>query len=145
MLLTQLYFYIYYIVRVKSTLLQRFERLFADLGINQMDVSRKTGFTQPYISQILSGTKTNPSRRFYYSVSREFNVNPEWLITGNGDIYTAPGETMQSEIAETMAKYCMLPQSEQQIIDDMINALLVKNETDEEKTAVRKTKKKATP
>ena len=105
---------------------QRFERLFADLGITQVDIARKTGFTQPYISQIVSGTRTNPSRRFFTSVGREFNVNPEWLITGKEPVYTVPGEVSQNDIAETMAKYRMLPKSEQQIIDNMISALLEK-------------------
>ena len=123
---------------MKNTLPQRIERLFADLGINQVDISRKTGFTQPYISQILSGTKTNPSRHFFLSVSREFNVNLEWLITGKGDIYTSPIESGQSEIAEIMAKYSMLPKPEQRIIDDMINALLAPSPD----KPVQKTKKK---
>ena len=112
----------------EATLPGRFERIFADLGINQIDISRKTGFAQPYISQILNGVKTNPSRRFYETVSREFNVNLEWLMSGKGAIYSVPDDTRQNKIAKAMAKYNMLPKSKQKIIDDMLDALLDKNE-----------------
>jgi len=96
-----------------------------------MDFARKTGFGQSYISQILSGNKSSPSERFYRTVGREFNVNPEWLKTGKGKIYTMPG-TDGDETAEVFAKFRLLPKSEQRLIEDMINALLVKSMNDEE-------------
>ena len=111
----------------KSTLPQRLEYIFSDLGVNQIDFSRKTGFGQSYISQILSGSKTSPSPRFYASVCREFNINSEWLKTGKGEIYSLPGGKGESEDAEILAKFNLLPKKEQQVIEDMINALLVKS------------------
>jgi transcriptional regulator with XRE-family HTH domain len=118
-------FFIYYESGVKNTLPLRLARLFADMGINQMDFARKTGFGQPYISQIMNGTKSSPSPRFFDIVCREFNVNPEWLKTGRGNMYTLPGGE-QSENAEIMAKLHSLPKPEQRLIEDMINALLYK-------------------
>jgi transcriptional regulator with XRE-family HTH domain len=95
-----------------------------------MDFARKTGYGQPYISQIISGSRSNPSPRFFDIVCREYNVNPVWLKTGKGDIFSLPGE--QSEDAEIMAKLRLLPKSEQRLIEDMINALLYKSAVDEE-------------
>jgi len=115
---------------MKSTLPQRLLRLFADLGVNQMDFARKTGFGQSYISQILSGSKPSPSERFYLSVSREFNVNPDWLKTGKGKIYSLQSGNGGDETAELFAKFRLLPKSEQKIIEDMIDALLVKSAND---------------
>jgi hypothetical protein len=80
--LTDLQVCFYYIVIVKSTLPQRLERLFAELGVNQMSFARRTGYGQSYISQIMNGIKPSPSERFYKTVGREFNINPEWLKTG---------------------------------------------------------------
>jgi transcriptional regulator with XRE-family HTH domain len=117
---------------VKSTLPQRLERLFADLGVNQMNFARRTGYEQPYISQILNGIKPSPSERFYKIVSREFNVNPEWIKTGKGKIYTMPGGIGGDETDEVFAKFYLLPKSEQRLIEDMINALLVKSMSDGE-------------
>jgi transcriptional regulator with XRE-family HTH domain len=112
---------------VKNTLPLRLARLFADLGINQIDFARKTGFGQPYISQIVNGNKSNPSPRFYDIVCREYNVSLEWLKTGKGEIYILPGGSRRSEDAEVMAKFHSLPKSERKLIEDMINALLYKS------------------
>ena len=116
---------------MKSTLPQRLERLFADLGVNQMDFARRTSYGQSYISQISSGFK-HPSERFYKTVSREFNINSEWLKTGKGKMYAMPGGTGGDDTAEVFAKFRILLKSEQRIIKDLINALLVKSMTNEE-------------
>jgi transcriptional regulator with XRE-family HTH domain len=112
---------------VKSTLPQRLESLFAELGVNQISFARRTGYGQSYISQILNGIKPSPSDRFYKTVGREFNINPEWLKTGKGKMYTKPDGTGGDETAEVFAKFRILPKSEQKLIEDMINALLVKS------------------
>jgi hypothetical protein len=74
-----------------------------------------------------SATKTNPSPRFYDIVCREYNVNPLWLKTGKGEIYTLPGGSGQSDEAKIMAKFHSLPKPERKLIEDMINALLYKS------------------
>ena len=102
------------------------ERLFSELRVNQMDFAKRTGFTQSYISQILSGTRTSPSRRFFDTAGREFNVNAVWLKTGKGEMYTMPDGTGENEDAEIIAKYRQLPKQEQRIIEDMVNALLAR-------------------
>ena len=112
---------------MKSTLPQRLEKLFADLGVNQMDFSKRTGFGQPYISQIMNGSRTSPSPRFFDTVCREFHVSAEWLKNGKGEAYTLPNGMGENEDAEIMAKYKQLPETEQRIIEDMINALLMKS------------------
>jgi len=109
---------------MKNSLSHRLEQIFSDLGINQIDFSRKTGFGQSYISQILNGGKTSPSSRFYDTVSRAYNINSEWLKTGKGEIYVSPDA--DGEDAEILAKYRLLPAAEQHVIEEMINALLDK-------------------
>jgi transcriptional regulator with XRE-family HTH domain len=123
---------------VKNTLSGRLERLFADLGINQMDFAHRTGYGQPYISQIMSGSRSNPSPRFFDIICREYNVNPEWLKTGKGDVYSLPDGAEQSEDAEIMAKLHLLPKTEQRLIEDMINALLYKSIAAEDKKKMSK-------
>ena len=117
---------------MKNTLPKRLEYVFSDLGVNQTDFSQRTGFGQSYISQILNGSKTNPSSRFYAIVCREYSINPDWLKNGKGEIYAVPGSadenenSQQKQNSEIIAKYRLLPKTEQQIIEDMINALLSK-------------------
>ena len=109
--------------------------LIANLGIRQLDFAQKIQFTQSYVSMVLSGVKTSPSSRFLNAVCREFSVNPEWLKTGKGEVYSIPGMSLPSVDAQIMAKYRLLPRSEQQIIEEIIDALLLKTITAEgEKT-----------
>jgi len=128
----QMSFSIYDVNTMKNTLPKRLERIFSDLGVNQTEFSQKTGFGQSYISQILNGSKTNPSSRFFDIVCREFSINPSWLKNGKGEIYVIPGAKAESEDSqlkqnsEIIAKYRLLPKTEQRIIDDIINALLSK-------------------
>ena len=129
--------FFYSICNVESTLSQRIEILFTELGINQMDFARITGFGQSYISQILSGSKTNPRPGFYAIVNREFNVNPEWLKNGKGEVFTLPGGAVDVD-ADILAKYRRLPKTERRLIEDMINALLAKSMDGNQKTKKKK-------
>jgi transcriptional regulator with XRE-family HTH domain len=118
---------------VKNTLPERLERLFDDLGINQIEFARKIGYGQSYISLIMSGSRSSPSPRFLDIVCREYNVNLEWLKTGKGDIYLIPGVEGPSEDAELMAKFRTLPKSEQKLIEKLVNALLYKSMSEDAK------------
>ena len=106
--------------------------LISNLGIKQLDFAQKIQFTQSYVSMVLSGVKTSPSPRFLDAVCREFSVNPEWLKTGKGEANAIPGMTLPSVDAQIMVKYRLLPRSEQLIIDEIIDALLLKTMTAEE-------------
>ena len=117
---------------MKKSLAGRLEYLISNLGIKQLDFARRINFTQSYISMVLSGQKTSPSPRFFDAVCREFSVNPEWLSNGKGDIYTIPGLPLPSDDAELLAKYHLLPLPDQHIIEEIVNAFLLKTMTAEE-------------
>ena len=111
---------------MKQTMARRLEYLIANLGIKQVDFALRIHFTQSYVSMVLTGAKTTPSPRFFDAICREFNVNPEWLIKGKGDVYTIPGQSLPTEDAELLAKFRLLPSGEQKIIEEIINAFLMK-------------------
>jgi transcriptional regulator with XRE-family HTH domain len=121
-----------------KTLASRLEFLISNLGIKQSDFAQRIRFAQSYVSMVLSGVKTSPSSRFFDAVCREFNVDTEWLKNGKGDMYTIPGLPMQAEDAELLTKYRLLPVSEQKIIEEIINAFLVKTMTGETGNAKKK-------
>ena len=112
---------------MKKTLADRLDFLISNLKIKQLDFAQRIQFTQSYVSMVLSGAKTSPSARFLNAVCREFSVNPEWLKTGKGDVYSIQGVSLPSVDAEILAKYRLLPRSEQLIIDEIIDALLIKS------------------
>ncbi|MDR3019790.1 MAG: helix-turn-helix domain-containing protein [Treponema sp.] len=119
---------------MKKTLADRLAFLIADLGIKQLDFARKIHFTQSYVSMVLSGVKTNPSARFLQSICREFSINPEWLKSGKGEIYVIPGMSLPQSDAEIMAKFRLLPLTDQQTIEEIINAFLLKTMASKDKT-----------
>jgi len=114
---------------MKKSLAGRLDFLISNLGIKQLDFARRIHFTQSYVSMVLGGAKTSPSPRFLDAICREFSINPEWLAKGKGDVYTIPGQSLPTEDAELLAKYRLLPKSEQHIIEEIINAFLMKSMT----------------
>jgi len=118
---------------MKATLAERLSYLLSDLNIKQLDFAQRINFTQSYVSMVLKGNKISPSDRFYDAICREFNVNPEWLKNGKGDIYTVPGLPYTSSDAELVAKFRLLPESEQRIIEEIIDAFLLRTMTSEKK------------
>ena len=120
---------------MKKTLADRLTFLISGLGIKQLDFARRIRFAQSYVSMVLSGDKTNPGPRFLEAVCREFNVNLEWLNTGKGEIYTIHGLPLSTEKAKVLAKFLLLSPEKQQVIEDIIDAFLLKTMSDEETAA----------
>lgn len=110
---------------MKKTLADRLAFLISNLGMKQLDLAKKLQFTQSYVSMVLNGVKPSPSPRFINAVCREFSVNPEWLKNGKGEVYSIPGLSSSAD-AEILAKYRLLPHAEQVIIEEIIDALLLK-------------------
>jgi transcriptional regulator with XRE-family HTH domain len=105
----------------------RLKALICHLGIKENDFAQKTGFSQPYISMILRGKKTNPSPRFFDSISRVFHVNAEWLRSGSGEMFSVPDLNISASEASLLAKYRLLPAHERAVIDEVIDAILLKS------------------
>ena len=123
---------------MQKTLAGRLAFLISNLGIKQLDFAHKIQFTQSYVSMVLSGSKTSPSARFYNAVCREFSVNPEWLKSGNGEVYSVPGVPLSSKNTEILAKYQLLPPVKRQLVEEIIDAFLLKAMTDGEGKATEK-------
>jgi transcriptional regulator with XRE-family HTH domain len=71
----------------------RLAQIETDSGIQRKDFAKKIGCESPYITQLIEGTKTNPSEMFVKSVCSEFRVNRQWLMTGEGEIYNKDRRT----------------------------------------------------
>lgn len=62
---------------------------------------KKIGISAPSVSMLESG-KNKPSRQTVVSICKNFNVNEEWLLTGEGEPYIKPEP--HAEINERLAK-----------------------------------------
>ncbi|MDR0447856.1 MAG: helix-turn-helix transcriptional regulator [Treponema sp.] len=117
---------------MEKTLAGRLAFLISNLGIKQLDFARRIQFAQSYVSMVLRGTKPSPGPRFINAVCREFSVNPEWLTNGKEPVYTLSGLPMSTGKAEILAKFKLLPKKKQQVVEDIIDAFLLKAMTGEE-------------
>lgn len=114
--------------KVGDTMLKdRMQHLINVLDVKKGDFAKKIGFSQAYISRILSGVSLSPSPRFYETLKREYNVNPQWLKDGIGDIFIQ-NEVLSSEDEEAFKKYNQLSSSERKIIVDIIDAMFMRNQ-----------------
>jgi len=123
---------------MKKPLAGRLDLLISNLGVKKMDFAKEIYFSQSYVSMVLNGTKTNPSGRFYDAICREFNVNPEWLKNGKGEMFIIPGLPAYSINTEIVAKIRLLPPDEQKMIEGIINAFLFKKNNGAEKEKGKK-------
>lgn len=65
---------------------KRISYLIEQLGIKKTTFAERINVSQPYISQLCSGV-SKPSDRTIFDICREFNVNEEWLRTGQGEMF----------------------------------------------------------
>ncbi|MDR0288174.1 MAG: helix-turn-helix transcriptional regulator [Clostridiales bacterium] len=105
----------------------RLAALIANLGLKHKSFAERIGFSNAYITMILNGNKTSPSQRFYDTISREFHVNGEWLKNGKGEMFEVPGTDMSSTDAELITKYRLLLPPERYIVDEIVDAMLLKS------------------
>lgn len=65
---------------------ERIKQIRKSLNMTQLDFSTSIGLSRNFIAQIETGAKF-PSDRTISDICREFNINEEWLRTGNGDMH----------------------------------------------------------
>ena len=105
----------------------RLSELIDTLGIKKGAFSASIGFSQAHVSMILSGRRPHPSDRFFDAVSRQFQVNAQWLKNGSGDMFVLPGAGITDSDRELIKKYKSLPIPERKVIDEIIDAMVVRN------------------
>ena len=105
----------------------RLKTLIQTLKIKKSEFAEKIDFSQAYISLILSGSKKNPSNRFYKAIQKQFNVNEEWLKNGNGEMFKVDNLKFSPSEKDLITKYNSLSFPERKIIDEVVSALFLKH------------------
>jgi repressor LexA len=83
------YFALFFVIRRigMESVKDRLEQLMQVLGIkSQTEFARRVGVSRTTITEILNG-KNTPSLSTINLISKTFNVNPEWLKTGKGEMF----------------------------------------------------------
>lgn len=67
------------------------------LGIKKVAFAEKLNVSQAFVSQLCAGVK-QPSDRTILDICREFNVNEQWLRTGEGEMFIPVSRDDEIEI-----------------------------------------------
>lgn len=97
----------------------RLKKLRKELDMTQQAFADKIGMKQNTIAQYEMG-RTTPSDAIIFSICREFNVNENWLRTGEGNMFIELSEQ------EKVMKYTgLLLKDEDSAVANAIQALIV--------------------
>ena len=69
------------------TVKKRLKELMKKLGLTQEKFARGIGVSQPTISDWINKPNVNPSIESLTKISNAFNINLNWLLTGEGSMY----------------------------------------------------------
>lgn len=108
----------------ENTIRSRLETILAELrkeyNISYIKLSRDMGKGQSYIGNILSGAIKEPSDDLYSYLQIRFNVNPEWLRTGKGDMFLEGGKVNHYSAASYTQMLYSLPEDERILVQNML-------------------------
>jgi len=83
-----------------STIKERIKAVRKALGMSQRDFGRGIFLSQSFYGQMETGAR-NPNERVYELISNKYNVNKNWLVTGQGDMFNeAPSDVELLELME---------------------------------------------
>lgn len=87
----------------------RIKELIAALGIKKTVFAGQLNVSQAFVSQMCSGS-SQPSDRTISDICREFNVNEEWIRTGEGEMFRP--KTRNEELLEFAVRAAESPSSD---------------------------------
>lgn len=77
----------------------RIKEIRENAGLTQEEFGKKIGSARNTIANYETGNR-KPSNSVIVSICREFNVNEEWLRTGNGDMFIFPEDKLSKHLAQ---------------------------------------------
>ena len=76
---------------------KRIKELRKALNLTQNELGSRIGMTPNTITNYETGRRV-PSNQVVFSICREFNVNEDWLRTGNGDMFNPISEDEELDL-----------------------------------------------
>ena len=80
---------------------ERIKELRKHLGLTLEEFGKRLGVTRSAIGHLERGERTLTDQMFL-SICREFNVNEEWLRTGEGEMFTLQEDEEAAYVAELL-------------------------------------------
>ena len=69
-----------------DTLSERLQYILKLKDISQGELARQSGLTTAYISQLVTGKRTNMTVKTATAMGAAIRINPDWILTGKGEI-----------------------------------------------------------
>lgn len=85
---------------------ERIKQVRQSAGLTQLQFAERLGLSRNFIAMMETGGR-DPSDRTISDICREFNINEDWLRTGNGEM--SRKLTRSQEIAEFMGDFMNEP------------------------------------
>lgn len=121
---------------------ERIKELRKELGLNQEEFGERLGVSRSVIANIEYDRLKRPDQKesLYKLICKEFNVNEEWLRTGNGEMFVPltrnqlitdfatdlimEDNTFKKRLVEALAK---LDESEWEVLEKLAESLIKKD------------------
>lgn len=105
---------------------ERLRLLLKEIDISAAKLSRALGRTPTYVANILYDNNRSPNRAFYEYLEATYNVNPDWLKSGEGDMFLPGGKQYRLSAGIMVKRINSLPAEKREalmlILDDMVFA-----------------------
>lgn len=100
-------------------------------GLSQDEFSKKLGISRSHVASLESGRK-KLTERLLNDISREYNVNKQWLISGDGEMFIDPLDDIQldKDIKEITKLYLSLDENMKRTVKKFIQASLEEKDRD---------------
>lgn len=115
-----------------------------DNNLSQEKFAERLGLSKNFINQLENGKK-NPSNRTILDICHKFNVNEDWLKTGNGNKYNLPidedmifieslmtdkNNPLYNLIMKTLRTYNALDDTNKKVIKSFAQSLMMQEKSD---------------
>ncbi len=71
---------------------QRIKKTRTKLNMSQVELAKRVGISSNRLSEIESG-KGNPNKSLLIAIEQLFNISPDWLETGEGEMFINENKT----------------------------------------------------
>ena len=80
---------------------ERLKILIKSMNLSQKDFAVSVGLTPSSLNDILSGRTKTLSKTLLIAIKYVYNINPAWLLTGEGEMFITPSDIKDGKVSYT--------------------------------------------
>ncbi len=88
-----------------NQLKERIKKIRKTFNISKSEFAKRIGISPAYVTDLESGKKTNISLPLAKLISYEFGINPDWLLTGQGEMFIKPAVGKNEFLLEALSSH----------------------------------------